>query len=68
MKIIKRGEVPKPKVFLYTCKNCNSTLEVSGSDVTTKVLQLLAYTFITCPVCDTKINLTDKKIEWVISS
>lgn len=66
MKIIKRGEVPKPKVFLYTCKNCNSTLEVSGSDVTTKEAQFSAYTFITCPVCDKQINLTDKKIEWVI--
>lgn len=68
MKIIKRGEVPKPKVFFYTCKNCNSTLEVSKSDLITKEYQISSHKYINCPVCDDLINLTDKKIEWVIST
>jgi len=51
-KIIKRGNLPKPKVFKHTCTNCNTVFECEGKE--------LVNGSIPCPVCHTNCKIVPK--------
>ena len=63
MKIIKRGNVPKEKVYRAICSDCTSLLEFGTSDLTVAGSQYneRIYSFV-CPVCGEKKYIYESEL------